>query len=48
MIRHITSAIVAIGDVLQRLDRVLRTWAIAGLLLLILALVLAAATLLQG
>jgi hypothetical protein len=34
-------------DVLQRLDGVLRTWAVAGLALLILALVLAAAMLLE-
>jgi hypothetical protein len=37
----------ALRDVLQRLDDVLRTWAVAGLALLILALVLAAAMLLE-
>jgi hypothetical protein len=47
VIRHLKSAIATIGDVLQRLDSVLRTWAIAGMLLLTLALVLAAVTLLQ-
>jgi hypothetical protein len=39
-------AAASLGDLLQRLDRVLRTWATAGVLLLVLALVLAAATLL--
>ena len=47
MIRHVNRAAAAIADVLQRLDGVLRKWAIAGLLLLILALVLATATVLE-
>lgn len=38
----------ALRDVLQRLDDVLRTWAVAGLALLILALVLAGAMLLDA
>jgi len=47
VIRHVNSAIAAIGDVLQRLDRVLRTWAVAGLALLILALLLAGSMFLE-
>jgi len=38
----------ALRDVLQRLDDVLRSWAVAGLALLILALVLAGAMLLDA
>jgi hypothetical protein len=38
----------ALRDVLQRLDDVLRSWAVAGLALLILALVLAGAMLLNA
>ena len=44
--RGVRDAAAYLGDLLQRLDRVLRTWASAGVLLLVLALVLAAATLL--
>jgi hypothetical protein len=47
VIRHVNKVAVAIGDVLQRLDSVLRRWEVAGLFLLILALVLAAATALE-
>ena len=47
MIRHVNKAAAAIGDLLQQLDGVLRRWDVAGLLLLILALVLAAATALE-
>jgi hypothetical protein len=47
MRRRVRSAAAAIGDVLQRLDGVLRTWAVAGLALLFLALVLAATMLLE-
>ena len=46
MIRGVKRVGAALGDVLERLDRVLRSWAVAGLALLILGLVLAAATLL--
>ena len=48
MTRWVNSAAAAIGDALQRLDAVLRTWAIAGLALLILALVIAGAILLDS
>jgi hypothetical protein len=46
--RLVNSAAAIIGDVLQRLDGVLRTWATAGVLLLILALALAGAMLLDA
>jgi hypothetical protein len=45
--RRVNSIGAVLRDVLQRLDGVLRTWAVAGLALLILALVLAAAMLLE-
>jgi hypothetical protein len=45
--RVVKGAAAALGDLLQRLDGVLRTWAIAGLSLLLLALALAAAMLLE-
>jgi hypothetical protein len=45
--RRVNRIAAALRDVLQRLDGVLRTWAVAGLALLILALVLAAAMLLE-
>jgi muramoyltetrapeptide carboxypeptidase LdcA involved in peptidoglycan recycling len=41
----VNSVAAIVDDVLQRLDRMLRTWATAGVLLMILALVLAAAML---
>jgi muramoyltetrapeptide carboxypeptidase LdcA involved in peptidoglycan recycling len=45
-VRRLVNSVAAIvDDVLQRLDRMLRTWATAGVLLMILALVLAAAML---
>jgi hypothetical protein len=44
----VNSAAATVGDVLQRLDGVLRTWATAGVLLLILALVLAGAMLVDA
>ena len=47
MKRLVNSAAAIVGDVLQRLDRMLRTWATAGVLLMILALVLAAAMLVE-
>ena len=47
MIRHFNKAAAAFGDLLQQLDGMLRRWDVAGLLLLILALVLAAATALE-
>jgi uracil DNA glycosylase len=47
MTRWATRVATALGDALQRLDGVLRTWATAGVLLLILALVLAATVLLE-
>ena len=47
MRRLVNSVAAIVGDVLQRLDGVLRTWATAGVLLLILALVLAAAMVLD-
>ena len=46
MIRGMKRIGAALGDVLERLDRVLRSWALAALALLVLGLVLAAATLL--
>jgi hypothetical protein len=46
--RRLSSAAATIGGVLQRLDGVMRTWATAGLFLLILALVLAGAMLLDA
>lgn len=45
MRRLVNSVAAIVDDVLQRLDRMLRTWATAGVLLMILALVLAAAML---
>jgi len=48
VIRHVNKAAAAIADVLQRLDGVLRTWAIAGLTLLILALLLAGGIFLES
>ena len=45
--RRVNRIAAALRDVLQRLDGVLRTWAVAGLALLILALVLAAAMLVE-
>jgi len=45
--RRVNRIAAALRDVLQRLDGVLRTWPVAGLALLILALVLAAAMLLE-
>lgn len=48
MRRFLSSAAAIVGDVLQRLDGVLRTWATAGVLLLILALVLAGAMLVDS
>jgi len=45
VIHSLARAAAALGDVLQRLDGVLRTWEIAGLSLLVLALVLAGAML---
>ena len=47
MIRRVNKAAAAVGDLLQQLDGMLRRWDVAGLLLLILALVLAAATALE-
>ena len=47
MRRVVNRVATVVGDVLQHLDGVLRTWATAGVLLLILALVLAAAMLLE-
>jgi hypothetical protein len=44
----VINAAAVIGDVLQRLDGVLRTWATAGALLLILALAFAAAMLVDS
>jgi hypothetical protein len=46
--RSVKGAAAALGALLQRLDGVLRTWAIAGLSLLILLLVLAGALLLDS
>ena len=46
--RVMSSAAAAIGDVLHGLDGALRSWATAGVLLLILALVLAGAMLLDA
>jgi len=43
VIRRVTGLAAVLGDMLERFDRVLRTWATAGVLLLILALVLAGA-----
>ena len=48
MRRRVSSAAAAIGDVLHGLDGALRSWATAGVLLLILALVLAGAMLLDA
>jgi hypothetical protein len=45
MTRWATRIAATLGDALQRIDDFLRTWAVAGLALLILGLVLAAATL---
>ena len=47
MRRLVNRAAAIVGDVLQRLDSVLRTWATAGVLLMILALFLAAAMLVE-
>lgn len=47
MIRQMIDSAAAIANALQRLDAVLRTWAIAGLSLLALALVLAGLMLLS-
>jgi hypothetical protein len=47
VIRHVNKAAAAVGDLLQQLDGMLRRWDVAGLLLLILALVLAAVTALE-
>ena len=46
--RRVNRFAAALRDVLQRLDDVLRSWAVAGLALLILALVLAGAMLLNA
>ena len=48
MRRFANSAAAIVGDVLQRLDGALRTWATAGVLLLILMLALAGAMLLDA
>lgn len=48
MTRWATRVAAALGDALQRLDDVLRAWATAGVLLLILALVLAGAMLVDA
>ena len=45
--RRVNRIAAALRDVLQRLDSVLRTWATAGVLLMILALALAAAVLVE-
>jgi hypothetical protein len=45
MTRWATRVAASLGDALQRIDGFLRTWAVAGLALLLLGLVLAAAVL---
>jgi hypothetical protein len=45
--RIVTRTAATLGDLLQRLDGMLRTWPIAGLSLLLLALALAAAMLVE-
>jgi hypothetical protein len=47
VIRGVKRIGAALGDVLERLDRVLRSWAVAGLALLILGLALAVGVLLE-